>query len=372
MASPERGQFGPSRNGSSRGSARAASPEAVSYSWSHANMRYLPNEARKEAEAAIQAAKDEATHWQNAAKDWERQIDVAGARGRDAEVEAMRKVHEVSWSAVKQATEYEERIRRLEEMVEEERAKHEEALLAHEALANKAVDDAQALTKETELRYIKLLANADARAEDAEERAEGARRRAEDEVNEAKAREEARVQEIRRWADARVRECEDQKTFETQQTHEKMTQRQRQMEETLFLNGRQKSEALTEAKRHAGEVEKEAVEWKAMMEIEFSRKEARLEEWTSKQRRQNDSIETHNKGLLELEKALHNRTMERTMQRVNRQLEYGDAGTTGRDTPTRQVLRDMPSSPKPGSGLQALTVGSPLKLAGGALASSGT
>jgi len=305
-----------------------------------------------------------------AAKDWERQIDLADSRRRDVEVEAMRKIHEVSWSHVKETAEFEERIKRLEELVEEERAKHEEALQNHENLAKQSVAEAQEVTKQTEERYRKLLASSDARAQDAEGRAEGTRRKAEDEVKDAKSREEARVLEIRKWADARVRECEDQKAFEIQQMHEKVKGRQRQMEETLFLNGRQKSEALSEAKRHTSAVEQDAVEWKAMMEIEFSRKESRLDEWTAKQRRQNSSLENHHKGMLELEKGLHNRTMERTMQRVNRQLETGDAGSNGRDTPTRQVMQDLPFSPKAGSGLQALTAGSPLKLAGGAMASA--
>jgi hypothetical protein len=329
-------------------------------------MRYLPNEARKEAEAAILAARQEAAFWQKAAKDWERKIDTAGARGREAEVEAMRKVHEVSWASVKQATEYEERIRRLEEMIEDERAQHDEALQKHERLAKQAVDDAHAMAKETEMRFTKLLAQADARARDAEDRAEGARRRAEDEVKEAKAREEARVQELRTWAETRVRESEDQKTFEIQQLNEKSVQRQRQMEETLFLNGRQKSQALDEAKRNTSAVEQEATEFRAMMEIEFSRKEARLDEWTAKQRRQNASMEAQHKGMLELEKGLHSRTMERTMQRINRHLEHGDAGTSGKDTPTRQVFRDLPLTSPKGTGTAASD--SPLKLAGGSLA----
>jgi len=331
-------------------------------------MRYLPNEAKKEAETAVQAAKDEAKHWADAAKDWERRYDDAEGRRREAEVEAMRKVHEASWGNVRQAAEYEERIKILEELVQEERAKHAEALENHRRLAEEAVDESRDLAKQTEQRYVRLLADANARATDAEERAEAARKRVEDEVRAAKAREDKRVQEMRSWADARVRECEDQKAFETRQMHEKVTQRQRLMEETLYLNGRQKSEALNEAKRHTSAVEQDSLEWKAMKEMEFSRKEARLEEWTSNQRRQNESLQTHHKGLLELEKALHNKTMERTMQRVNRHLEFGDAGTNGRETPTRQALNDLAQSDKNGGGLPGLTAaGSPLKLAGGAL-----
>jgi len=332
-------------------------------------MHYLPNEARREAEDTVQAAQAQAKYWCDQAKESERQLAEGDARRRDAEVESLRRGHETSWAAVKQATEYEERIKILEELVEEDRSRHEEALRNHEKLCQQAVDDAHRIAKETEERYVKLMASANARAKDAEERAEGARRRADDEVAAAKAREEARVQDIRRWADARVRECEDQKVFETQQMHEKVTQRQRQMEETLYLNGRQKSEALVECKRRTGAIEQEASEHKAMMEMEFARKEGRLDEWTSKQRRQNTTLETHHKAMLELEKGLHSRTMERTMQRINRQMEYGDAGSNGRDTPTRQVIRDVPPSPKSGGGLQALTApGGALKLAGGSLA----
>lgn len=344
--------------------------EVATYSWAHANMHYLPNEAKKEAELAVQAARDEAQHWSVASKDWERRHDDADARRKDAEVESMRKVHEVSWNAVKQAADYEERIKILEELVAEERAQHEEALQNHQRCTDEAVEEGKALAKETELRYTRLLASANARANDAEERAEAAMRRADDEVRAAKAREETRVQELRRWADARVRECEDQKAFEVQQMHEKVTQRQRQMEETLYLNGRQKSEALNDAKRHTSAVEQDASEWRAMKDVEFSRKEARLEEWTSNQRRQNESLQTHYSGMLELEKSLHHRTMERTMQRVNRQLECGGADTNGKDTPTRQAIHDLPPTDKSGCGLPALTATStPLKIAGGSLLS---
>lgn len=334
-------------------------------------MRYLPSEARKEAEKAIESSKADAKYWNDMAMSLEKQTDEANGRAREAEVEAMRKVHESAWSGVKQAAEYEERIKILEELIEEERVRHDEALQTHERLAQKNVDEATDIAKQTELRYQKLLANANAYAKDSEERAEGARKRCDDEVAQAKAREETRVLEIRKWAEAKLRECEDQKAFEIQQMHDKISQRQRQMEETLYLNGRQKSEALKEAGRRTDTIETEAAEWRATMEIEFSRKEARLGEWAGKQRMQNTSMEAHHKGMLELEKGLHSKTMERTMQRVNRQIEYGDAGANGRDTPTRQLLNSIPPSPR-GGGLQGLTVASPLKLAGGSLALSAT
>lgn len=329
--------------------------EAVSYSWAHANVHYLPNEARREAESAIQAARNEAKHWADAAQEWERRLDEAEKQKKECEVEAMRKVHEISWASVKQATEYEDRIKMLEELIEEERATHEEALQKHEMLAKQAVGEAQKLSKETEERCNKLIAEAKARVKETQERADATCKHAEEEVLAARAREETRVEEIRRWMDARVRECEDQKVFEIQQMREKTLQRQRQMEESLYLNGRQKSEALAEAKRHMTSVEQEQKEWRAMQEIEFARKEARLDEWTEKQRRQNSSLETHHKGMLELEKGLHGRTMQRTMERVNRQIEYGDAATGGRETPTREAIRDLPSSARSGGGLPALT-----------------
>jgi hypothetical protein len=284
----------------------------------------------------------------------------------------MRKVNEVSWSAVQQATEYEDRVKVLEELIEEERSAHEASLKKHELLAKDAVEQADTLRRESEERFRQLVSAADAKAKDADERAEMVRRRAEEDVAAAQREAEVRVQEIRRWAEARMRECEDQKTFEVQQMHEKTVQRQRQMEETLYLNGRQKSEALTEAKRHSGKMEQEFREAKAIQEIDIARKEARLEEWTLKQRQQNLSLENQHKGLLELEKGLHARTMERTMQRTLRHLEYGDGPTGGKDTPTRHMLRDLTSSSANSNGPLALTAGSPLARAGGTLTSNGT
>jgi len=381
--------FGPTRT-TSRGAPRptAAAPppapgtkekqssgppgkEVVHYSWAHSNMRYLPNEAAKEAEDAIKAAREEAKHWADSAKDWELRHDDEERKRKEAEVECMRKVHEVTWLGVKRETEYEDRVRLLENQIDEEREAHEKALKKHEDLARQATEEAETLRRDSEKHYMQMIAAADARAKDAEERAEMVLRRSEEEVAATKVAAEKRVQEIRKWADARVKECDDQKEFEVGQMHAKTVQRQRQMEETLYLNGRQKSTALEDAKRHTAAVEQDCTQWKAIQEIEFARKDARLDEWISKQRRQNDTLEKHHKGMLDLEVGLHNRTMERTMQRVNRQLEYGDGATAGRETPTRHVLRDIPSSPPSGSQMPAITSGSPLANVGGTLVSSG-
>lgn len=371
--------FGPSRStyrGAPRPTAAAPPPapvtkDVVNYSWSYANMRYLPNEARLEAEDAIRAAKEEAKYWADAAKDWELKHDDAERKRKETEVECMRKVNEVTWLGVKRETEYEDRVSLLEKQIDEEREAHEKALKKHEDLARQSAEEAETLRRETEKHYQQMIAAADARAKDAEEHTELVLRRSEEEIAAVKAASEKRVQEIRKWADARVKECEDQKEFEVGQLHAKTVQRQRQMEETLYLNGRQKSTALEEAKRHTAAVQQDCAQWKAIQEIEFARKDARLDEWISKQRRQNDTLEKHHKGMLDLEKGLHNRTMERTMQRVSRQLEYGDGTSGGRETPTRQVLRDFPSSPPSGSQMPAITSGSPLANVGGALVSSG-
>mmetsp|Transcript_92481 Transcript_92481/g.160643 ORF Transcript_92481/g.160643 Transcript_92481/m.160643 type:complete len:399 (+) Transcript_92481:58-1254(+) len=391
-ANHERGGFGPSRGGNARGAEvlTAAKPalkikddkerdknQVAQYNWAHSHMQYLPNEARREAEEAIAAARDKELHWQQAAKEAEQRRDEALSQKQEAEVEAMRKVHECHWAAVKQATEYEVRIQALETVLEDERKKHEEELRRHEDEARKAREHCEQMIKESQAQHAAQVAAANARAQDAEDRSLQAMKRAEMEIDASRKREEARVKDIRRWADARVREVEDQKAFEVQKMHDKTVMRQRQMEETLYLNGRQKSEAMEDAKRHVRAMDTHMKEWKAIEEVELARKEARLTEWTGVQRRQNTSFENHHKGMLDLEKSLHNKTMERIMNRVNRQLVYGDGATGGTETPSRQVLQDLQASAslsstttaaiRDGVGAQGLSpkaIGSPLAAAG--------
>merc|ERR1712217_968017 len=108
----------------------------------------------------------------------------------------------------------------------------------------------------------------------------------------------------------------------------RVIQRQRVMEENLYTSGRQKSEVLCETKRHTSALETGMKELRAAEEIAQAHREARQEEWTAAQKSQTAAVTKHSKGLLDLEKGLHRRTMERTMGRVVQHLK-----TTEIDTP---------------------------------------
>merc|ERR1711937_244516 len=99
---------------------------------------------------------------------------------------------------------------------------------------------------------------------------------------------------------------------ELEQLHGRCIQRQRAMEETLFVSGRQASEVLGETRRHAVALEKNMKELRAAEEIAAAHKEARIEEWTAAQKAQTAHVEKHRTGLLDIEKRLHQRTLERT------------------------------------------------------------
>jgi len=348
--------FGPSRGNSRASPSRPSAASLASgtkeardaptkhvaeYSWSHAHVQYLPNQARREAEDAISESKASAARWQQTAEEWEARFNAAERQRLDAEAEAIRSINEVSWASVQKATEYEDRIHVLEQLLEDERRAHSQELRRHEELAQEAAEQSTRLLQEIDERCSKAVAVADARAQDAEERAEATRRRCEAEVEATREQEEVRVADARRLAESRARECEDQKNFEINQMHKQSIQRHRAMEETLYVSGRQKSEALSEARRHVTIMELDMREARAIQEAETSRREGRLDEWLSAQRRQNTAFEAHHKGMLELEKGLHKKTMERTMQRVNRHLKLGDADCGGRETPTREVFKSV-------------------------------
>lgn len=300
---------------------------------------YSPERASREAAAHMQEAKEETERWRRIARGFENERDEAQRKLREAEAECMRTVNEIQWASVQQATEYEDRIKRLEGLLEEERAAHAASVRTHAAMVDKAHVDAEARVLAVERRCREAEAAASARVEEAKIMARTAEKRRDDEVSLTRIREGFRVEDMRKTADARVSEFQKQKAFELQALHENVLQRQRAMEETLFLNGRAKSEAIEDARRHAAALDLDMKELRMAKEVEAAHKEARLDEWVAVQRREAGALASHHGAMLELEKQLHRKTVERTMGRVTRQLKFGDGDAVRPATPTRDFMR---------------------------------
>merc|ERR1712129_182959 len=80
-------------------------------------------------------------------------------------------------------------------------------------------------------------------------------------------------------------------------------------------------------------------EWKATKEEQLTLREFDFAQVNKARLEQHRDFETHHKTLLELERGQHAQTMERTLNRITRQLQFGDADHSGgRRTPTRELL----------------------------------
>eukprot|EP00927_Polykrikos_kofoidii_P041578 TRINITY_DN35449_c0_g2_i1.p1 TRINITY_DN35449_c0_g2~~TRINITY_DN35449_c0_g2_i1.p1 ORF type:complete len:391 (-),score=68.27 TRINITY_DN35449_c0_g2_i1:323-1405(-) len=216
---------------------------------------FNPEVARKQSAKAIEEAKEETERWKNTCRRLEEERDSMEEQLHRVELEAHRKVTDLEWTSVKQATEYEDQIASLKDLLEKEREAH---VLEHEnwtRLANDAHEAAEARVREAEQRHKTALASANSRALEAEERAEFVMRRADVELAAQHLREGQRVEVVARDAEMRVRESEEQKIFELAQIHSSVLERQRAAEKTMFVNGRQKSEAVSEVQRHAAQLE---------------------------------------------------------------------------------------------------------------------
>jgi len=243
--------------------------------------------------------------------------------------ETLRKVHQAKWVVVQQATEFQDRIKALEAHLEDERLAQEQEREKQAQLLARTREAADVRKQEADERQRTALAAATRQMQEAEDSANTKIKRAEDEVARARRREEMRVNEVQRLADARTRECEDQTKFELEQLHGRCIQRQRAIEESCFVSGKQASEVLGETRRHTMALEKNTKELRAAEEIAAAHKEARMEEWTATQKAQTAGVERHRKGLLEMEKRLHQRTLERTFGRATDHLRVDDSDLRG-------------------------------------------
>jgi hypothetical protein len=270
---------------------------------------------------------------------------------RDMVVEHQRTIKNMEWAHVQESTEYEDKIAMLEALIAKERdARHRETQNQMQEV-QKACEEAERRVRELDQHYSQALAASDLRAKEAEERLEIALRRTEQEVAVNRHREEGRVRETREKAESCLRETEEQRCYELQQIHEHVVQRQKAMEESLVLNGRQKSEAVAEARRHATSLTTQMEEYQTACKSEQSIMELRFTETMQKQKQYHDESMKQQKGLVDLERTLHHKTMERTMARVLGLRE-------GAATPTEGAHQNMlarlhaspPASPSPTAG----------------------
>merc|ERR1712226_345016 len=77
-------------------------------------------------------------------------------------------------------------------------------------------------------------------------------------------------------------------------------------------------------------------------------KEGKVQEWKAKQRVQNNIFVQQQKNLLKNEKALHAITTERVTARILQDLQGGDEDNGGRETPSKEILRNYLDSASPG------------------------
>merc|ERR1719330_1966608 len=110
------------------------------------------------------------------------------------------------------------------------------------------------------------------------------------------------------------------------------------MEEKINQHLEEKERALKEARRRIQANQKDLDVWKVSKEAHLAKKEADAAEWADSQTRQRVAHEEHHKKLLDLEQGLHKRTMTRTLDRITRQLKFGDLDDGGRDTPLRELI----------------------------------
>lgn len=285
------------------------------------------------------------------ARQSEEMSELASRRAQDREVEAMRRINEIKWVSVQAETELEERIRSLEAFLDADRRARAEEALQHMELIRQLQEEAQARVLEAERRSVDAVAAADIRVQEAEDRAAAAVRRADQEIAAARIEAEDRVRTIRERADAQVRACKEQSRFELEQMHWTVVQRQRALEEGLYPNGRPSSEVFTQVRRHGAVIEQGMKELHLAREAEMARKV-----------QEPHAVAQHEASMLELEKALHARTLDRAAERVSSQLKGGDTGFQ------RFVTSSTAASPRGESAVRSPeTAGSTLSRAGCAL-----
>lgn len=264
----------------------------------------------------------------------EEQRDAAEKRCQEAVLRAQKEAQDAQWFAVQRITEMEDQVRRLEMLLEEEREAHHGELQRHAELTEQARQEHETFLLEVSKRHAADLAAANARAREAEEKADMIQQRAYEEIASARAHEDIRVARIRAQADARVHDFELKMREHVEMMDHHAVERQRALEEAMYNHGVRKEEAIAAARKHLAAMEQEHQTLQCHQAAEIQLKEARLQEWKESERRRNDGVVKHHKDLLDLERSLHAKTMERTLDRVTRHLKFGHEETEAGQTET--------------------------------------
>eukprot|EP00929_Paragymnodinium_shiwhaense_P004331 TRINITY_DN105209_c0_g1_i1.p1 TRINITY_DN105209_c0_g1~~TRINITY_DN105209_c0_g1_i1.p1 ORF type:complete len:427 (-),score=123.29 TRINITY_DN105209_c0_g1_i1:56-1336(-) len=321
--------------------------QAGVYCWTpeERNITVL-KQIRDEAEAAKETARNEADECRRRADDADRRADEAERRAGDAEVDAMRKVREAEWAADQRIVEVEVENASLVNLLEQERHSHKESLAFHGRLADHARAEAERRVQEAEQRCANDVQAAQGRAEAAEHLAEDVQRDAEARIASVRAQQAAAVEEARKEATRRVEDSLADKLREVERMRSELEMRKTQLEDDLQLKTKQTEEATQEARRYAAAVNADAAEWKMLQEADLAQRKIHLDEEVAKQRRQHEDLEKHWKGMIEMEKGMHSKTVERTMGRVCRRLRLGDtAYFDHRNTLTGEAMENAWPSP---------------------------
>eukprot|EP00933_Yihiella_yeosuensis_P038830 TRINITY_DN32770_c0_g3_i1.p1 TRINITY_DN32770_c0_g3~~TRINITY_DN32770_c0_g3_i1.p1 ORF type:complete len:334 (+),score=92.86 TRINITY_DN32770_c0_g3_i1:107-1108(+) len=291
--------------------------------------------AKEQRRADEEAAKEaEVQKWNQALMDAEAARDAAEKFAEETRLKYMKEAQDIHWNAVQRTTELEDSIVRLEKMIEDERASHENELLKQAEILEQARQEFESQRLQAAKRHAEELAAANVRARDAEELSEVLQKRANDEVMAAKAREDKRVAQVRAEADAHMKEFEAKMREKVELMERQTVERHRAMEESMLLHGRRKEDAVNEARTHLAAMEQALTQQRIDQEAEFAMKQARLDEWKGLEAKHNEDLVKHHKGLLDLEQSLHARTMERTIDRVTRCLKVGTDDMNAEGAPT--------------------------------------
>jgi len=298
-------------------------PEAQQWKEQLEAMKAAILNQEKERKAKEEAQEHLVRTWQIEIQQMKVERNEAVQKAEEAEEHARRQVNDYHWATAKQLQEMEERIQRLESMLEEERTAQ---LLERQRQTEQVAQvrrDAEVELQEAERRHRAELALEQERVREAHQLVELIQKRASEDVVAARAREERRVTEVRAAAEQRTRDLEAKMRQEANMRDEHLLERQRLMEEALYANGKEKAEAIDAAQRHLACMEQELQASKDQTDALFAEKEARLKEFQDTSRKNTEEMVKHHKELLDLERALHSRSMERTMDRVVQHLKLG-------------------------------------------------
>jgi len=321
-------------------------------------------EKTKRQEVERQAALD-ADKWHTTVRQTEIERDVADRHAKDIAVNSMINVHDTKWLHTQDVTDHQDRIRLLEKQLEDERSAHTQELKRHAKMVQTVQADAEKKLEDMRQRCDLKVEAAVRLAREAEESAAAAQRRADEQVAEARKREELRVKEVRKLAEERVRETNEHRQKTVEMLHKETAEQKHRMELQLHAVEKQKNAAADSAKNHCVALEREAAKWRETQEVDFEFKEARLRDFKASQEAQNRVVAQHHKTLLDAEKLAHGRTMERTMNRVMRQVKCADGSLTRTANPeVSEVPVAVSARLAAGRSLRTNDLASPLALAG--------